>query len=91
MFFLSAMDMSASTVSFETLSHVKAYVNPSLTDMFSEQTENSDDQHDVTITSALVFLDDTFPRCEKTNFVFHHTFCNRSRAYTYLTLKVLRI
>jgi len=90
MLFLSALEVCACTVSFERLSHVKACVNPSLTNVFSEQTKVCDDQH-VAIISSLVFLDDTFPRCEKTNVGFHHTFCNRSRAYTYLTLKVLRI
>lgn len=91
MLFLSALDASASSATFEKLRHVKACVNPSLMDILSEQAEPCDDQLSVTISSLVVFLDDTFPRCEKTNVGFHHTSCNRSRAFTYLTLKVLRI
>lgn len=91
MFFLSALDVSASPASFETLSHVKACVNISLSDALVEQSEDCNDHLDLSVSSLVHLTDNIFYPHPLTKRVFQFTFCNRSRACTYLTLKVLRI
>ena len=91
MFFLSAVDVFASGVSFERSNHIRACVNLSLTDLILEQPEDCSDHESAVMPLSMVLTEHTYPPCTLTKGVFQFTFCNRSPASTYLTLKALRI